>query len=323
MAVEKSYARLGLFLVVVLVVVLATALLFIQRLRSRAVIAVVTYTTENVSGLEVSSPVRYRGVSVGRVTDVRVDPRGEHRSRSTSRCSSIASTRLARTSSGSGETADVEGMFPKLRAQVVSNPVTGEAYLLLDVPENPPPPIALGFTPDRRVCPVDAHAAGDGAGSTAGGPGARRSDAADPQGDRRQDSRQPRPERSILHQRRAHLSGERAPGAERRLAEVLRDDTSGADRARSTSRRCERADRSSAGDAGHVRRRGARRDQGGRPSGHEPVRARRGGPDRRSRPTICGARCRPFAIRSISCAISRGNSRSSRSRSSMVRGRRR
>ena len=75
MAVEKSYARLGLFLVVVLVVVLATALLFIQRLRSRAVIELVTYTTENVSGLDVSSPVRYRGVSIGRVSDVRVDPR--------------------------------------------------------------------------------------------------------------------------------------------------------------------------------------------------------------------------------------------------------
>ena len=39
MAVEKSYARLGLFLVVGLVVILATALIFIQRLRSREVIA--------------------------------------------------------------------------------------------------------------------------------------------------------------------------------------------------------------------------------------------------------------------------------------------
>ena len=75
MAVEKSYARLGLFLVVALVVVLATALLFIQRLRSRAVIEMVTYTTDNVSGLDVSSPVRYRGVPVGRVAELRVDPR--------------------------------------------------------------------------------------------------------------------------------------------------------------------------------------------------------------------------------------------------------
>jgi phospholipid/cholesterol/gamma-HCH transport system substrate-binding protein len=60
---------------VALVVILATALLFIQRLRSQAVIELVTYIPEDVSGLDVSSPVRYRGVSVGRVTEVRVDPR--------------------------------------------------------------------------------------------------------------------------------------------------------------------------------------------------------------------------------------------------------
>ena len=76
MAVEKSYAKLGFFIVVALIVVLGTAALFIQRLRSREAIAMVTYTTDNVFGLDVSSPVRYRGVPVGRVTDLRVDPRG-------------------------------------------------------------------------------------------------------------------------------------------------------------------------------------------------------------------------------------------------------
>src|SRR5512138_690657 len=73
MAVEKSHARLGLFLVIVTVMMLATALFFIHRMRSRAVFAAVTYTSENVSGLDVSSPVRYRGVPVGSVSDVRVD----------------------------------------------------------------------------------------------------------------------------------------------------------------------------------------------------------------------------------------------------------
>ena len=75
MAVERSYARLGLFLVLTVIVVLATTLLVVQRLRSRAVIPFVTYTSDNVSGLDISSPVRYRGVAIGRVTDVRVDPR--------------------------------------------------------------------------------------------------------------------------------------------------------------------------------------------------------------------------------------------------------
>ena len=153
MAVERSYARLGLFLVVALVVVLATALLFIQRLRSRAVIEMVTYTTENVSGLDVSSPVRYRGVPVGRVTERARGPARRAPSRSTSRCSSTASTPLARTSSGSGRLPISGACSRKLRAQVVGNPVTGEAYLLLDAPENPPPPLALGFTPNRAYIP--------------------------------------------------------------------------------------------------------------------------------------------------------------------------
>ncbi len=38
-------------------------------------------------------------------------------------------------------------------AQIVRNPVTGEAYLLLDRPEEAPPPIELGFTPDRAYVP--------------------------------------------------------------------------------------------------------------------------------------------------------------------------
>jgi phospholipid/cholesterol/gamma-HCH transport system substrate-binding protein len=152
MTVERSHARLGLFLVVVLVVVLATAMLFIQRVRSRSVIALVTYTTENVSGLDVSSPVRYRGVPLGRVTDLRVDPRGSvieiDFELFLDRLNTIgANIELIR------RTADIEGMFPNLRAQVVGNPVTGEAYLLLDAPANPPPPPALGFTPNRAYIP--------------------------------------------------------------------------------------------------------------------------------------------------------------------------
>jgi ABC-type transporter Mla subunit MlaD len=152
MAVERSYARLGLFLVVVLVVVLATALLFIQRWRSRTVIGMVTYTTENVSGLDVSSPVRFRGVSIGRVSDVRVDPRDViveidfemFPDRLNTIGVSVERIRQIR---------DLIGMFPRLRASMVSNPVTGEAYLLLDVPENPPPPMTLAFTPDRPYVP--------------------------------------------------------------------------------------------------------------------------------------------------------------------------
>jgi paraquat-inducible protein B len=152
MAVDKSYARLGLFVVVALVVLLATAFLFIQRMRSRAVIEMVTYTRDNVSGLDVASPVRYRGVPLGRVTELRVDPRGSIIEIDFE----VFLDRLNTVGANVDQirrTADIEGMFPNLRAQVVANPVTGEAYLLLDAPANPPPPIALGFTPDRAYIP--------------------------------------------------------------------------------------------------------------------------------------------------------------------------
>src|SRR4029450_7467020 len=76
MAVEKSYVRLGSFLVVAIVVILATALLFIQRMRSREVIELVTYTQENVAGLGIPGPGRYRGVPVGRVSNLQVEPGG-------------------------------------------------------------------------------------------------------------------------------------------------------------------------------------------------------------------------------------------------------
>jgi paraquat-inducible protein B len=152
MAVEKSYARLGLFIVVVVVVVLATAVLFIHRLRSRAVIGMVTYTTENVRGLDVSSPVLFKGVHLGQVTELRVDPNGTlvevdfelflDRLSSTG----LNVKRIKRI-------IDIGGTMPHLRARTVANPVTGEAYLLLDVPQNPPPPMNLGFNPRLPYVP--------------------------------------------------------------------------------------------------------------------------------------------------------------------------
>ena len=152
MAVEKSYAKLGFFIVVVLIVVLGTAALFVQRLRSREAIAMVTYTTDNVFGLDVSSAVRYKGVPVGRVTDLRVDPRGNlieidfevflHRLNT-----------IGMNVKAIRRITDIGGLFPRLRARIMGNPLTGEAYLLLDSPENPPQSIELGFKPNRPYVP--------------------------------------------------------------------------------------------------------------------------------------------------------------------------
>ena len=87
MAVEKSYARLGFFIVVAVVVILATALLFIQRMRSRAVISyghLHQRERQRTGHLEPSSVPRRTGGPRHRPT--RRSAR-DHRSKSTSRCS--------------------------------------------------------------------------------------------------------------------------------------------------------------------------------------------------------------------------------------------
>jgi paraquat-inducible protein B len=153
MPAEKSYARLGSFIVISLVVLLATAVLFIQRMRSREVIALVTYTTENVSGLDISSPVRFRGVPVGRITNIRVDPRGTMVEVSFELFLDHLNTVGLDVPRIKRETDLVGYVFPRTRARIMGNPVTGEAYLLLDTPQNPPPPMELAFKPSKPYVP--------------------------------------------------------------------------------------------------------------------------------------------------------------------------
>ena len=152
MAVDKSYARLGLFVVVTFAVVVATGLFFLQRMRDRAVIDMVTYTTDNVAGLDVGSPVRFRGVPIGRIEEIRIDPRGSI----IEVAFEIFIDRLTEVGSNVEliRQQAATGGFAHFRAQTVGNPVTGEAYLLIDIPPAPPPAMTLSFTPKRVYIPA-------------------------------------------------------------------------------------------------------------------------------------------------------------------------
>lgn len=151
MAAEKRYAKLGFFIVVSLIVMLATGLFFIQRLKSREVINLVTYFNENVSGLDISSPVRFRGVSVGRVSEVRIHPKGDLIEVDFELFKDRLIT-IGESAHRVQQLAEIP-ITPNLRARVVGNPVSGEGYLLLDIPKDPPPPLALGFTPRQGYVP--------------------------------------------------------------------------------------------------------------------------------------------------------------------------
>jgi paraquat-inducible protein B len=159
MAVDKDYTRLGLFLALATVVVLGTALFFLQRVRDRPVLEAVTYTDESVTGLDVSSLVRFKGVQVGRVQGIRVDPE----SRLVEIDFEMFLDRLANLGADLDEVqrASDIGVIEDFRASIVGNPVTGEAYLLIDTPPTPPPAIELGFTPARLRIPSTRSAFSD------------------------------------------------------------------------------------------------------------------------------------------------------------------
>lgn len=151
MAVEKTQARIGFFVIVVATVAIGTLALFVERARDREVLELVTYTEQNVSGLDVGSQVRFKGVPLGRVAGVRITPTGGvieidfevfvDRMLSVG----VDVERIRRLADSSD--------FGSFRAQVVSHPITSESYLEIDVPDNPPPAIALGFTPERPYVP--------------------------------------------------------------------------------------------------------------------------------------------------------------------------
>jgi paraquat-inducible protein B len=153
MSAERNYTRLGLFIAIFLIVVLGTAVLLIQRLRAHDAIAFVTYTTENVTGLDVSSPVRYLGVPVGRVTGIRVDP-GAGTVEIDFEVFTDRLTDIGVNVSQVRKKIVLGRLSPNLRTQLMGNPVTGEAYLVINKPNVPPPSINLGFTPKLPYIPA-------------------------------------------------------------------------------------------------------------------------------------------------------------------------
>jgi len=158
MAVEKSYTGLGIFLVATLTVAVGTGMFFFHRMQKREVIEMVTYTAGNVSGLDVGSPVRFRGVPIGSVDQLRIDPRGSLIEVDFA----VYLEHLADIGSNSEriKAQAASGSFPNMRVQVIRHPVTGESYLFLDMPANPPAPIELPFRPARVYVPFMPTALG-------------------------------------------------------------------------------------------------------------------------------------------------------------------
>lgn len=144
-----NHWKLGLFVVLAIGVLIGVTFWIGARRFERDSFQAISYFDESVQGLEVGSPVKWRGVTVGTVAEIAVAPDG----RQVQVTSDIYSDALRRLGL---EQPIAGGTFidPNLRVQLASAGITGVRFLQTDFfdPVRYPPP-ALSFPPPWNYVP--------------------------------------------------------------------------------------------------------------------------------------------------------------------------
>ena len=144
-----NHWKLGLFVLTALATVVAVTFWLGSQLFQRKSFEAISYFDESVQGLEPGSPVKWRGVTVGRVRDLTVAPDGRH-VQVTSDIFVDALERLGLEPPKPG------GAFidPNLRVQLATAGITGIRFLQTDFfdPVRHPPP-KLPFEPPWNYVP--------------------------------------------------------------------------------------------------------------------------------------------------------------------------
>jgi len=165
MSQQANYFKIGLFVIGALALGATTVLYFGAGSALRPSIAVETYMDESVDGLEVGSPVKYRGVQIGRVeaidmvSNIYLDEIKEGEVFTHGRYVYIqASIRPRAFSRGPGvdaEEALVAAIRNGLRMRMASTGATGlSTYLEADyVKAQEAPPLRIGWEPHHIYMP--------------------------------------------------------------------------------------------------------------------------------------------------------------------------
>jgi paraquat-inducible protein B len=157
MSTPTNHWKLGLFVVGGAALALAVAIYLGASRMTRKHVDYVSYFDESVQGLDVGSPVKFRGVTVGRVARIDVAP--DHRRVaviSALDSGQLSDLRLTEKAAGSGA-SDRLLAPPELRAQLVNQGITGLKFLQIDFfdPHQYPPPV-LGFAVPDHYLPAAA-----------------------------------------------------------------------------------------------------------------------------------------------------------------------
>jgi phospholipid/cholesterol/gamma-HCH transport system substrate-binding protein len=132
MATGTNHWKLGLFVIVGVALSLASLVALGARNWNEKSVSYVSYFDESVQGLELGSPVKFRGVTVGRVSAIDIAPNQRH----VAVTSSIESQQLERLNLGGPPGGEGEAtpllVHPELRVQLAQTGITGVKFVLID-----------------------------------------------------------------------------------------------------------------------------------------------------------------------------------------------
>lgn len=150
MSTPTNHWKLGLF-VVTSVVLAACTVVFLgaQSLKKQSV-SYKTYFDESVQGLEVESPIKFRGVTIGNVSSIDVAP--DHRHVAVTSALTVKDLKELGLSDGVGTKTKI--LIPAdLRVQLASQGITGVKFLQIDffdIKDNPAPVLPFPV-PDNTI----------------------------------------------------------------------------------------------------------------------------------------------------------------------------
>jgi paraquat-inducible protein B len=153
MAAPTSHYKLGLFVILGMASVIAMAVFLGAWSMRNETVTYRTYFNESVQGLDVGSPVKFRGVTIGHVAAIEVAP--DHRHVEFIEELDVSDIkRLGLTESGQhGRSRFL--VPPDLRAQLGSQGITGVKFVAIDfVDPKANPPLPLPFEPAENHIPA-------------------------------------------------------------------------------------------------------------------------------------------------------------------------
>jgi phospholipid/cholesterol/gamma-HCH transport system substrate-binding protein len=153
MSAPTNHWKLGLFVVAAMIFGLGFFVYLGTRTIPKETVTYTAYFDESVTGLDLGSPVKFRGVTIGNVSVIELAP--DRRHVKVAFDFTVAVLDQLGIARGSGEKTRLP-IPPSLRAQLNSTGVTGIKYIGLDFFEGQTPPTELPFPVGDRNIPAQA-----------------------------------------------------------------------------------------------------------------------------------------------------------------------